>query len=58
MGDRTVDQGGLFDTALAERGASLSPAARRVVGFIDTNRAATLASSALELAAPIHGSIG
>jgi DNA-binding MurR/RpiR family transcriptional regulator len=37
--------------ALAERGATLSPAARRVVRFIEANRAAVLASSALDLAA-------
>jgi DNA-binding MurR/RpiR family transcriptional regulator len=41
----------LFAERLSERGASLAPAGRRVVRFIDQNRAAVLASSAMELAA-------
>ncbi|HVY15368.1 MAG TPA: MurR/RpiR family transcriptional regulator [Rhodopila sp.] len=41
----------LFTERLAARGASLSPAGRRVVEFIDQHRVAALASSAMELAA-------
>ncbi len=41
----------LFGQRLAEREAALPPAGRRVARFIDQNRAAVLASSALELAA-------
>lgn len=41
----------LFTARLAAQGASLAPAGRRVVQFIDQNRAAVLASSAMELAA-------
>jgi DNA-binding MurR/RpiR family transcriptional regulator len=40
-----------FAEAVARHGASLSPAGRRIVRYIDQNRAAALASSALELAA-------
>lgn len=41
----------MFGTRLATLGPSLAPALRRVVRFINQNRAAVLASSALELAA-------
>lgn len=41
----------LFATRLAAHEPSLTPAGRRVVRFIDQNRAAVLASSAMELAA-------
>ena len=41
----------LFSQRLAEREAALAPAGRRVARYIDQNRAAVLASSALELAA-------
>ncbi len=41
----------LFGTRLATLGPSLAPAGRRVARFIDQNRAAALASSAMELAA-------
>ena len=41
----------VFAARLAALGPSLAPAARRVTQFIDQNRAAVLASSALELAA-------
>ena len=43
--------GDAFDARLAERGAALPPAGRRVARYIDANRAAVLASSALDLAA-------
>ncbi len=41
----------VFTTRLATFGPALAPAGRRVVRFIDQNRAAALASSAMELAA-------
>jgi DNA-binding MurR/RpiR family transcriptional regulator len=41
----------LFADRVAEHGPSLAPAGRRVVQFIDQNRATVLASSAMELAA-------
>jgi DNA-binding MurR/RpiR family transcriptional regulator len=41
----------LFAERLSEHGASLAPAGRRVLRFIDQNRATVLASSAMELAA-------
>jgi DNA-binding MurR/RpiR family transcriptional regulator len=41
----------VFAERVAEHGASLAPAGRRVVRFIDQNRATVLASSAMELAA-------
>lgn len=41
----------VFATRLATLGPSLAPAGRRVARFIDQNRAAALASSAMELAA-------
>lgn len=40
-----------FAEALARHGASLSPAGRRILHYIDRNRAAALASSAMEIAA-------
>src|SRR5882757_6698581 len=40
-----------FADRVAEHGRSLAPAGRRVVQFIDQNRAAVLASSAMDLAA-------
>jgi DNA-binding MurR/RpiR family transcriptional regulator len=40
-----------FSDRLRRFGPSLAPAARRVIHFIDQNRAATLAASAIELAA-------
>jgi len=40
-----------FAEALARHGSSLSPAGRRIAQHIDQNRAAALASSAMELAA-------
>jgi DNA-binding MurR/RpiR family transcriptional regulator len=40
-----------FADRVAEHGPSLAPAARRVVQFIDQNRATALASSAMDLAA-------
>jgi len=43
--------GDLFAERLSERGASVAPAGRRVLRFIDENRATVLASSAMELAA-------
>jgi DNA-binding MurR/RpiR family transcriptional regulator len=46
-------QDDLFAQRLAASHAALSPAARRVIRFIDQNRAAALASSAAELAASI-----
>jgi DNA-binding MurR/RpiR family transcriptional regulator len=46
-----LDAQDLFTERLAARGAALAPAGRRVVQFIDQNRVAALASSALELAA-------
>lgn len=41
----------VFADRLAARGASLAPAAQRVVRFIDQNRTAVLASSAMDIAA-------
>jgi DNA-binding MurR/RpiR family transcriptional regulator len=46
-------QDDLFAQRLAASHAALSPAARRVIRFIDQHRAAALASSAAELAASI-----
>jgi DNA-binding MurR/RpiR family transcriptional regulator len=45
------EHGDTFSDRLRRFGPSLAPAARRVVHFIDQNRAATLAASAIELAA-------
>jgi DNA-binding MurR/RpiR family transcriptional regulator len=43
----------LFGQRVAAAQSALSPAARRVIRFIDQNRVATLASSAMELASSI-----
>ena len=41
----------LFAARLAERGAALPPAGRRAMAFVDQNRTAALAASAMEIAA-------
>jgi DNA-binding MurR/RpiR family transcriptional regulator len=46
----TSDIRDLFAERVAEHGATMAPAVRRVVQFIDQNRAIVLASSALDLA--------
>ncbi len=48
---QALEPGSRFSDRLERVGPSLAPAARRVVRFIDQNRAAALACSALELAA-------
>lgn len=45
-----------FDAGLTKAALSLGPAGRRIVAYIDHNRAKALASSALEIAASTHTS--
>ncbi|MEO8714562.1 MAG: MurR/RpiR family transcriptional regulator [Acetobacteraceae bacterium] len=51
IADQSRNDSDLFAQRLATRGASLPRAGRRVAHFIDRNRAAALASSAMDLAA-------